>query len=329
MVADALDWILESDEPWARYRVLADIGAELDRVEKARLDMLDHPAIKTLVARAAEWPGYALKRHNDAAHPIYAVSTLADFGLTQGDPGMDEVTERILDHFDGEGFESLLWLPKFLTKDEDDERMAWMLCDGPTLLYSLLSFGLVSHPNVQTGVAALIDRVDDNAWRCGAAASIPKFGGPGRKGDTCPMATTYVLKALSLAGDHPGRDEAVAAGVEALLSHWENQKEYKLKMFGIGTEFRKLKYPFVWYDLLHVADVLSRFDAVHSDKRFAEMVGELTTKADGDGRYTAESMYRAWKDWSFADKKRPSPWLTALVLRIEHRMAESARTPGN
>ena len=27
-------------------------------------------------------------------------------------------------------------------------------------------------------------------------------------------------------------------------------------------------------------------------------------------------MYRAWKGWSFADKKHPSPWLTFLVLRV-------------
>jgi hypothetical protein len=31
-------------------------------------------------------------------------------------------------------------------------------------------------------------------------------------------------------------------------------------------------------------------------------------------------MYRAWKGWSFADKKNPSPWLTFLVLRMIKRM---------
>jgi hypothetical protein len=31
-------------------------------------------------------------------------------------------------------------------------------------------------------------------------------------------------------------------------------------------------------------------------------------------------MYRAWKGWSFADKKNPSPWLTLLVHRILKRL---------
>ena len=49
------------------------------------------------------------------------------------------------------------------------------------------------------------------------------------------------------------------------------------------------------------------------------MFTELTTQANLEGRYTAGSMYIAWKHWSFADKKAPSPWLTFLVQRIQQR----------
>jgi hypothetical protein len=49
------------------------------------------------------------------------------------------------------------------------------------------------------------------------------------------------------------------------------------------------------------------------------MVGALVAQADAEGRYTATSMYRAWKGWSFADKKEPSPWLTFLAVRIRQR----------
>jgi len=54
------------------------------------------------------------------------------------------------------------------------------------------------------------------------------------------------------------------------------------------------------------------------------MVETITAQADEDGRYTAGSMYRAWKGWSFADKKHPSPWLTFLVLRIQKRVEAEA-----
>jgi hypothetical protein len=111
-----------------------------------------------------------------------------------------------------------------------------------------------------------------------------------------------------------------------LLWHWGPEYDHKLYLFGAGTFFRRLKYPFVWYDILHVTDVLSRFPFVHGDPRFQSMVETITEQADDDGRYTAASMYRAWKGWSFADKKNPSPWLTFLVLRVQRRM-ETIRFP--
>ena len=112
---------------------------------------------------------------------------------------------------------------------------------------------------------------------------------------------------------------AAHTGAEMLLGHWQRQAERKIYLFGIGTDYRKLKYPFVWYDILHVTDVLSRLPFVHADPRFRDMVETITTQADARGRCTAISMYRAWKGWSFADKKNPSPWLTFLVLRIVKR----------
>ena len=52
------------------------------------------------------------------------------------------------------------------------------------------------------------------------------------------------------------------------------------------------------------------------------MMETITAQADEEGRYTAGSMYRAWKGWAFADKKRPSAWLTFLVLRLQKRVGK-------
>lgn len=107
--------------------------------------------------------------------------------------------------------------------------------------------------------------------------------GPGRKADTCPIATAVSLKALSTVLGH-ANTPAVDRGIEALLSHWEHQGDYKLKMIGIGTDFRKLKYPFVWYDILHVVDVLTRFEQAHNDSRLQGMVAEIMSQRDQLGR---------------------------------------------
>jgi hypothetical protein len=334
MKTELTQWLLESDEPWTRYRTLVDL---LDRpeddpqVQAARAEMLAHPQVQELIGEAATWPGYPLKRHNDASHPIYKFSTLADFGLRADDPGpvLSEVKgiaagiEAVLAHQSPEGaFQSLVNVPKAFGGTGED-LWTWMLCDAPTLLYALLAFGLGKDERVQRAVDHLVSLVGENGWRCVTAPELGKFRGPGRKADPCPIVNVYALKVLAQMPellDSP----ATRAGAEMLLWHWEHQTERKIYMFGIGTDFRKLKYPFVWYDILHVVDMLSRFPFVHADPRFQEMVKTIIVQADENGCYTASSMYRAWKGWSFADKKNPSPWLTFLVLRAQRWMRQTA-----
>jgi len=323
---EVIPWLLQSDEPWTRYRTLVDL---LERpeddadVEAARAQMEAHPQVQNLMAQARTWPGPALKRHNDASHPLHALSTLADFGLRANDPDLTEAVGAVLAHQSADGpFQTLVNVAKSFGGTGEDT-WSWMLCDAPTLLYVLLAMGLRDDHRVQRAVDHLVELVDDNGWRCVVAPELGKFRGPGRKADPCPIVNVYVLKALAQVPELL-ESPAARAGAEMLLWHWEHQRERKIYMFGIGTDFRKLKYPFIWYDILHVVDTLSRYPFVRLDSRFREMVETITAQADGEGRYTASSAYQAWKGWSFADKKNPSPWLTFLVLRVLKRLQASA-----
>jgi hypothetical protein len=326
VTTNPIQWLLESEDPWTRYRTLVDL---LDRpedapeVQTARAEMLAHPQVQDLITEAVAWPGYALRRHNDAKHPIYKWSTLADFGVRASDPGINAGIEAVMAHQSPEGaFQSLVNIPKTFGGTGEDT-WTWVLCDAPTLLYALLTMGLGDDERVRQAVEHLVGLVDENGWRCVGAPELGKFRGPGRKNDPCPIANVFALKALSQVPallDSP----ATRTGVEMLLWHWEHQTERKVYLFGIGTDFRKLKYPFVWYDILHAVDVLSRFPFVHADPRLREMVETITAQANREGRYTAGSMYRAWQGWSFADKKHPSPWLTFLALRGQRRMETTA-----
>jgi hypothetical protein len=321
MTTEPIQWLAESDEPWTRYRTLVDL---LDRpeddaqVRAARRATLAHPQVKTLMAQVSTWGDRPITRHNDASHPIYKLGTLADFGVRAGDRGMKSCLKAVMAHQSPEGaFQSLVNIPKAFGGTGED-MWTWILCDAPTLLYALLAMGLGNDRRVKRAVDHLAARVDENGWHCVAAPALGKFKGPGSRADPCPIANVLALKALSQV---PARLDSPAAhtGAEMLLSHWQHQGKSKLYMFGVGTDFCKLKYPFVWYDILHVADVLSRFPFVHADNRFRKMLETITAQADRQGRYTATSMYQSWKGWSFADKKMASPWLTFLVLRILKR----------
>jgi hypothetical protein len=321
-------WLLASEEPWTRYRTLVDLlGRPEDDplVSEARAAMLAHPQVRDLVAGLSTWGERPLKRHNNASHPIYKFSTLADFGIGSGDTplgsdaGMPDVVEAVMDHQAPEGaFQTVVNIPERFGGTGQDA-WSWMACDAPTLLHSLLVMGLENDPRLRPAVEHLVSLINGNGWRCAAAPELGRFRGPGRKDDPCPIANVHALRALAqvpdLVDSHTAR-----TGAEMLLGHWERQGEHKFYLFGIGTDFRKLKYPYVWYDILHVVEALSHFPFVRTDRRFLEMVRAITDQADEQGRYTASSMYRAWQGWSFADKKHPSPWLTFLVLRILTRV---------
>jgi hypothetical protein len=322
-----MTWLLDSDEPWTRYRTLVDL---LDRpagdaaVRAARAALVDHPAVRGLVEELQAWPGPPLKRHNDAKHPFNKLPVLADFGLSVDDPGLGAVVERMVarPHPDGPVQVVVQIHPRYGGTGEPTP--SWALCDTTVNLYSLVALGLADHPAVQRAAEHLVGLVrDPGGWPCATGAG---FRGPGRVADPCPLSTLHALRALDALGwhDHP----AVVSGAEVLLTHWECQAAYKLYLFGIGTDFRKLKYPFVWYHVLYFADTLSRFPSLRADPRLREVVAALTAQADAQGRYTAASMYRAWQGWSFADKKTPSPWLTFLVRRVQRRMA-SDEGPGD
>ncbi len=162
-----------------------------------------------------------------------------------------------------------------------------------------------------------------NGWPC--AGDIGKFRGPGRKDDPCPYANLIMLKALAQA---PGwRDSPEArVGVEVQLQLWEERRERHPYMFFMGTDFCKLKAPTVWYDIIHVLDVLTQLPWARDDRRLRDMLGVVMAKADAQGRFTPESVWRAWSDWEFGQKTAPSPWLTFLVRRIVARCHRSRMT---
>jgi hypothetical protein len=105
---------------WSPWRAAGRAHPRNLIVRRSTVDRLR--VIKILIVRAAGWPGYPLKRHNDAAHPLYAITMLADFGFSKDDPGIARIAESVLEHFDGDQFETLVWLPRFLTNEDDAEQ---------------------------------------------------------------------------------------------------------------------------------------------------------------------------------------------------------------
>jgi hypothetical protein len=321
-VSKVVDWLLEGD-PWVMYRARVDLLCQPEddpQVAVARQAMLAHPQIRALLAELSEWPGPPLKRHNDATHLLHKLAFIADVGLRVGDPGVDGIIERVLAHQSAQGpFQVVVNIPTHFGGSGQDEAN-WALCDAPLVLYALVKFGLSDDPRVQAAVEYLASLVRDNGWPCAGAPEMGKFHGPGRADDPCPYANLLMLKLLAELPEW--RDSAAAhIGAAAALALWTHRKERRPYLFAMGTHFASLKAPLIWYDILHVLDVFTRFPWLHDDPRLQEMAALVATKADVDSRFTPESIWTAWKGWDFGQKRAPSRWLTLLAMRMLERLS--------
>lgn len=316
-----IDWLLEGGS-WIEYRTRCDLLGQAEsaaQVQQARKAMLVDKKVKGLVTELKKWPGTVIASHKSAGQPFHKLTFLADLGLQTTDPGVDIIVKRILTHRATEGpFQLPTNIPAAYGANGRDT-WAWALCDAPLSLYALNKFGLEDKPAVRAAAAYLAGLVRRNGWPCTVSKELGGFRGPGRKDDPCPFATLSMLKALSESKGF-GDGQACRTGAEAILTLWSGSTSEHPYMFFMGTDFRKLKAPLVWYDLVHVLDVLSRFEWLRKDKRLLGMLGVLRSKADAQGRFTVESVWTAWKDWEFGQKKEPSRWLTLLAWRIIGRV---------
>lgn len=322
MKRKTIEWLLQG-EPWVEYRTRVDLLEQPEsdpQVRAARKAMLTDPKTKSLLSELADWPGTVLNSHRSASQSFHKLSFIAELGLNVDDPPVKKIVQKVMKHQSEQGpFQLPTNVPVHFGGSGKDE-WVWALCDAPVILSSLIRLGMYDDPRIQTAVDHLNTLVRGNGWPCAVSPELGKFRGPGRKEDPCPYATLVMLNMLAHMPElREGKPAKI--GVETLLSLWEASKEKHPYMFYMGTDFRKLKAPLFWYDILHVLDVLSHFEWTWKDKRFKQMLSIVEAKANNAGQFVPESVWTAWKDWDFSQKKVPSRGLTFFVERILKRVS--------
>ncbi len=315
------DWLLSSN-PWTAYRTRLDLLGEPESApegQQTRAEMLSHPLVQALLAELGDWPGGILNSHKSAGHALHKLVFVADLGLRVDVPAIAEITTRVMEHQSPQGPFQMLGKISPAYGGTGEEVWGWALCDAPSLVYALAKLGLRDDPRVRAAAAYLAGLGRENGWPCAVSPEMGTWRGPGRKEDPCPYANLIMLKTLAQFADW--RDSAaVHDGVNTALALWEARRNAHPYIFYMGNDFCKLKAPLVWYDLVHVLDVLTQFAWTRDDPRLRTMLDVALAKADADGKFTPESVWQAWKAWDFGQKKVPSPWLTLLMQRILKRI---------
>jgi hypothetical protein len=334
--AGVIAWILASCEPAARWIAHAHLldGAEHERAAAAeRALLLADPATEALIDRLPDWEaGAAFSGHQSPAFAPNLLGLLADMGVVGGDdPRIERLLDDLLRHQLPDGR-----FATFATSRVTPEP-AWasLLCDHHAITEILLRFGRGEDPRVvralQTMAEDLSTTDQGRAWPC-RRDPVSRFRGPGRVHDACPQVTLEALRAFSHlpAARRPAELDDVA---RVSLRIWRRRADEQPYMFGHGCRFKIVKWPTTWYDLHGVLDTLGRYPALWrgpgadpDDRRaLAELVACLIAyNVAADGTVTPQSCYRGFEDYSFGQKKRPSPFATARLLQVLRRLEDLA-----
>ncbi len=311
-----VQWLLEG-EPWIEYPArLWLLGEDPDSSNMKMLygAMEKNPLVSKLLSELESWEHNVVNNHKNPTLLYHKLNLLADMGLTLKTPEIAAAVETIMRHRDISGLpQVMINIPVHFGGTGRDD-WGWALCDTPVLTQALLKLG-VEERMLGSGIAYLISLARENGWPCAVSPELGKFRGPGKKDDPCPYATLAMVQLLQSCSQWKGSTEA-SAGAEALLGLWERSLEEHPYMFYAGTDFRKLKAPLIWYDIVSVSGVLACCPQVHNDRRFKEMLDCIMGKADEYGRFTPESVYLSMKDWDFGQKKEPSRWLTLCIYKL-------------
>jgi hypothetical protein len=312
--------MLENGEPWLRYAVRTKVLKEnKESLAELRQQALSEPKINGYLNDITNYHSTVVSNHKNPDLPIHKLLFLLDIGFGSDIPEIHLAIRQIMEHKDRNGvYQSLTNIPKHFG-GTGENIYGWCLCDAPLLLFALLKAGVDYTTHIKQGVDYLVSFHKNSGFPCTVSHEFGKFRGPGRKEDCCPYASLIMLRLLSAIPEYRSSQIAKNTAI-GFLSLWENSLVLHPYMFYMGTDFRKLKAPAMWYDLVSITDVLSRFEFIRSDARFMEMAAIIKSKQNKQGLFTPEAVYQKFKGWDFGQKKNPSPYLTYLCSRILTRI---------
>ncbi|MDR0491375.1 MAG: hypothetical protein LBH28_09060 [Oscillospiraceae bacterium] len=315
-----IEKLLSVCDPWLQYAIRLNLLHERkEDLDGLRVEAMKDAKIQAYLNDITNFHDALVSNHKNPDLAIHKLLFLLDIGFDTSVFEIETAIGQILNHKDRSGvYQSLANIPQHYGGKGEDT-FGWCLCDAPLMLLALSKAKLDYGQHIKQGVDYLAALRTDRGFPCSVSEEHGKFRGPGKKGDCCPYATQIMLNLLSEFEEYRS-GVIVIRSIDSILSLWENSMVSHPYMFYMGNDFRKLKAPAIWHDILSVADCLSKFEFARTDTRFIEMIGIIKDKQHDNGMFTAESVYQKCKNWEFGQKKTESPYLTYLCLRLFERL---------
>jgi hypothetical protein len=329
---ESLTWLLEPNNPGARYLALRDLcdltddDPELQSARKTAHAKGDIATILAAMNPEGFWevpgPGYRPKYRST----VWSIIMLAQLGASiQGDERISKGCTHILDHALAKGGRFSVTGTPSSTADCLQGNLCWALVELGVEDDRLESaFEWMARSVTGEGVSPKEDKKAElryYASKCG-----PNFACGSNNKLPCAWGAAKVMLAFShLPAERrpPLIENAIQQGVDFFFSTDPAKSDYP-SGFSKNPSRNWWKFGFpVFYvtDMLQIVEALIRL-GYGSDPRLKNALALIKDKADRGGRWNLEYDYtgKTWVD--FGVKKQPNKWVTIRALRALKAVAE-------
>lgn len=305
-----LDWLLEPENPSARYLALRHLCGHPetdDAVRAARAGILHLTQVRAILD--AQYPaGYWVKpdRGYSPRHraTVWQLIVLADLGTPRTE-AIARGCEHVLAH-------TLRRQESLFSAHVHSTGI--LPCLNGDLLRVMWHFGFGDHPVVRAVGDSLARRVLRDGWTC------PRNGARSRDRTTwqlCPWGCVKVLRgfaAVPVTQRSPSMDKAVESGV-AYLDSCDLACDLRPSLVQEPSHWLQFGFPLGYgSDMLEALLALTELGISFSQPAAWEVV---KGKQDAAGRWPLEHSLRgAWAD--FGSVGEPSKWITLRALCVQH-----------
>jgi len=298
------DWLLEGPT-WLRYAVELQLLNKKPDPEQVVSDV----SITEIISELKGVHGVPAIKTGAVSYKgnvYWDLFFLADIGLTINDIRFEQEAKSIYNLQSPDGTFTIM----------DGTRSSYF-CIPTMLLSTLKKMGYSEKEKLQKFIQLIFQTQRlDGGWHCAQQRAV---GHRLQDSESCPMDNLNILMLLGQFKEYR-EDTKLHGALDLLLTHWDRRDEkWRPYGFGIGTDFKKLKYPAITYGILRVLDALSCFPYAVEHPSFESMMEEVRGKSQ-NGKYYAESVVKHFSQFDFGQKKEPSRWITFLMNRVEKRL---------
>jgi hypothetical protein len=295
-------------------RDLTDIPKDSDELAKARQQLIEHPLIKRLIKDSLANGEFILSGDDKCLMPHQKLRILIDFGMNNRDIQIKPILDNLKSKFDKGRYLIKQQVPKSENTYGINNNWITLSCEAPIITYMLLKSGENSSEVISSVNTFKTYWSTKLGWFCDMFSINNQYK---KLNIGCPMAG---LMSLEIFSQLPSLEKTgiLKNAFEPLKFHREYKKT--LYYFGRSKRFWTFNYPFVIYNALYMADVLSRFKIFRNEELYKELISWIEYNLDNNNdKIKANSSNQDNYQKEINGYNEPSPWLTYLALRILKR----------